>query len=143
MRPSSRVAQVATCTNSVKICSNNNIILYDTLGVTFPSHPEGYRQSSSCPILRGRNNCPNCLCSPCVIALPPDFLRGACGPHPANDEKRYRLYKAFWKLLNTLGVFQDEEYLLRKERRTIRADKREIIPKCVITVSKDCTVSNR
>jgi hypothetical protein len=72
--------------------------------------------------------------------LPPDFLRGACGPHPANDEKRYRLYKAFWRLL--LGIFQDEEYLLRKERRTVRADKRDIIPKCVITVSKDCTVSN-
>ncbi len=33
----------------------------------------------------------HCLCGPCVIALPPDFLTGACGPHPANDEKRNRL----------------------------------------------------
>ena len=51
---------------------------------TFPSHPNGYRESRSYPILRGRNSCQHCLCSPCVISLPPDFLRGA---YPANDEK--------------------------------------------------------
>ncbi len=77
-----------------------------------------------------------------MIALPPDFLCGACGPHPANDEKRYRLYQSFWGLLNTLGVWRDEEYLQRKEQRTVREDKRDIIPKCVVTVSNDCTVSN-
>ena len=108
------------------------------LADTFPSHPNGYRESRNYPVLRGRNNCPYCLCSPCVIALPPDFLRGACGPHPANDEKRYRLYTLFWRLLNTLGVWRDEEYLQRKERRTVRVDKRDIIPKCIITVSNSC-----
>ena len=77
-----------------------------------------------------------------VIALPPDFLRGACSPHLANDEKRYRLYRSFWGLLNTLSVWRDEEYLQRKEQKTVRGDKRDIIPKCVITVSYDCTVSN-
>ena len=102
---------------------------------TYPSHPNGYRQSSNVPVFRGRNSCPYCLCSPCVITMPPDFLRGACGPHPANGEKRYRLYRAFWGLLNTLGVWSDEEYLQRKEQRTVIMDKRDIIPKCIITVS--------
>ena len=33
---------------------------------------------------------------PCIILRPPDYLRGMCGPHPANDEKRHRLYIKFW-----------------------------------------------
>ena len=103
----------------------------------FPSHPNGYRQSRACPVLRGQNFCPHCLCSPCVIALPPEFLRGYCSPHPANDEKRYRLYRLFWALLSTLGVWRDEEYLQMKESRTSRDDRREIIPKCIITVSRN------
>ena len=129
---SSRVAQVAICINPV---NNMYWSISNFSGDTFPSHPNGYRQSCNCPVLRGRNSCPHCLCSPCVITLPPDFLRGACGPHPANDEKRYKLYRSFWGLLNSLGVWRDEEYLQRKEQRTVRADKRDIIPKCVITVS--------
>ncbi len=68
---------------------------------------------------------------PCVTQLRPDFLRGSCGPHPANDEKRHRLYK---RLLSDLRVWVDDEYLERKERRTAIQDRREIIPKCVITL---------
>ena len=104
---------------------------------TYPSHPYGYKESRNCPVLRGQDSCPYCLCSPCVIMLPPDFLCGACGPHPTNDEKWYRLYRSFWRLLNSLGVWRDEEYLRRKELRTALMDKREIIPKCVITVSNN------
>ena len=70
-----------------------------------------------------------------MIALPPDFLTGACGPHPANDEKRHRLYRKFWRLLQDVGLWGDEEYLRRKERQTVRHDKRDIMPKCVIVVS--------
>ena len=102
---------------------------------TFPSHPKGYHQSRDYPVLRGHNFCRYCLCSPCVIELPPDFLRGYCSPHPANDEKRHRLYRLFWALLNTLGVWRDDEYLQMKESRTSIDDRREIIPKCIITVS--------
>ena len=101
----------------------------------FPRHPKGYHQSPRYTLLRGHNHCQHCLCSPCVIALPPDFLRGSCGPHPANDGKRHRLYRMFWGLLNTLGVWKDEEYLQRKKTQTVRDDKRDIIPKCIITVS--------
>ena len=135
MSQSSRIAPVATCTNKVNtyLSISNALVSVNT----FPSHPNGYRESRNYPVLHGRNSCPYCLCSPCVITLPPDFLRGACGPHPANDEKRYRLYRAFWGLLNTLGVWRDEEYLQRKEQRTAREDKREIIPKCVIVISSN------
>ena len=55
--------------------------------------PRGYRKSPSYPMLRGENHCPHCLCAPCVIALPPDFLKGSCDAHPANAEKRHRLYR--------------------------------------------------
>ena len=70
-----------------------------------------------------------------MISLPPDFLRGSCGPHPANAEKRHCLYYKFWGLLQDLGVWRDETYLERKEERTVRDDRRDIMPFCVITVS--------
>ena len=97
-------------------------------------HPKGYKHNPRCPELRGDNHCPSCLCTPCVIVLPPDFLKGSCDPHPANDEKRFQLYRKFWRLLNSLDVWRDEEYLQRKTRRTVRDDKREIMPACVIEV---------
>ena len=85
-----------------------------------------------CPELRGEeDHCPHCLCSPCVIALPPDFLKGSCDPHPANDEKRHRLYRMFWRLLDSLGLWNDPEYILRKETRTVWDNRREILPECV------------
>ena len=86
------------------------------------------------PLLRGNNHCPDCLCNPCVIANPPDFLRGSCSPHPANDGKRYRLYRFFWSLLRDLGIWSDKEYLQRKQERTVRDDHRDIMPKCIIKV---------
>lgn len=42
----------------------------------------------------------------------------------------------FWRLLNDLGLWIDDEYLARKEARTVIYDKREIIPRCVIRVSE-------
>ena len=101
---------------------------------TPPAGPKGYRNSSNAPLLLGPSHCPQCLCSPCVIEQPPDFLAGSAGPHPANDYKRHRLYKMFWRLLKDLGVWKTEEYLMRKEGRTRRADRREIMPGCIIKV---------
>lgn len=103
----------------------------------FPHHPRGYRQQSSHPILRtrGSTHCSDCLCCPCLVAQPPDFLVGSAGPHAANDEKRYRLYRLFWALLNKLGVWGDDVYLEKKQRRTSIYDKREIIPLCIVRVS--------
>ena len=96
--------------------------------------PWGYQASERVPVLRGNGHCPHCLCAPCVVQQPPDFLRGCCGAHPANDEKRYRLYRLWWRSLKDLGVWKDEEYLTRKAQRTVRHDRREIIPSCVIKV---------
>ena len=86
-------------------------------------------------MLQGPDYCHYCLCAPCVLQLPPDFLRGSASPHAANDGKRYRLYHFFWKVLSDVGLWHDEEYLRRKEGRTVIHDKREIMPKCVVTVS--------
>ena len=106
----------------------------ETVGC-FPSHPYSYQENPQYPLLRGPNHCHYCLCAPCVIQLPPDFLRGSASPHPANDEKRHRLYRFLWRLLNDMGLWRDDEYLQRKEGRTAIYDKREIIPRCVVTVS--------
>ena len=98
-------------------------------------HPRGYRLNSQCPVLRGENHCQHCLCAPCVITMPPDFLQGSCDPHPANDEKRHRLYRLFWGLMSDVGYFRDPEYLRRKQTRTVCDDNREILPLCVIEVT--------
>ena len=98
---------------------------------TGDDRPRGYKNSPSAPVLHGLNHCHECLCSPCIVQLPPDFLRGSCGPHPANANKRFRLYKLFWGLLKDVGVWRAEEYLRRKEKRTRRGDRREIIPHCI------------
>ena len=48
----------------------------------------------------------------------------------------------FWGLLNDLGLWRDPEYLQRKEGRTARDDRREILPYCVIAVSNIYCVYN-
>ena len=102
------------------------------------NHPRGYQHSTSYPVLRGPNHCQYCLCAPCVIRFPPppEFLRGSCCPHPANAEKRYTLYRKFWGLLKDLGVWRDESYLIKKQQRTARDDRRDIMPDYVIQVIK-------
>ena len=63
---------------------------------------------------------------------PPNFLRGQCDPHPANAE--HNLYKKFWRSLKDLQVWNDGEYLRGKEMRTVRDDRRDIMPNCVTEV---------
>ena len=45
-----------------------------------------------------------------------------------------RLYRLFWRTLNDIGLCKDEEYLTRKEDRTVHHDKKDIMPSCVIKV---------
>ena len=108
---------------------------------TVSAHPRGYKRSPRCPVLRGVNHCQYCFCAPCVIDLPPKFLKGSCDPHPANDEKRHRLYSLFWRMFSNLGMWRDEEYLQKKEGRTVRDDRRDIHPRCVIQVIYTCPAS--
>ena len=101
--------------------------------------PLGYPAIGDAPLLRGPNHCRRCLCAPCIILKPPDFLRGSCDPHPANAEKRHMLYRKFWRCLKNLGVWQNGEYLRRKEVRTARDDRRDIMPDCVLEVRTSLT----
>jgi len=79
--------------------------------------PSGYHAIADVPVLGGRNHCEHCFCVPCVVAKPQDFLCGSCDPHPANFEKRHMLYKKFWRGLGTIGVWNEERYVLEKEGR--------------------------
>ena len=92
-------------------------------------------------VLRALGHCPDCLYTPCINTFPPDFLKGACDAHPANAEKHHGLYRKFWGLLNDLGVWRDPEYLRRKERRTVRDDRRDVLPACVLKVQYNNLIS--
>lgn len=78
----------------------------------------------------------HCLFSPCIVSTPPSFVTGQSGPHPCNNQHRYRLYRSFWKALKELGLWRNTEYLSRKSQITHQDDPREIIPVCVVNVSK-------
>ena len=49
--------------------------------------PKGYSRAEDVPVLRGSNHCRHCLCSPCIVTKPSNFLRGSCDPHPANSRE--------------------------------------------------------
>ena len=104
------------------------IILWHGFSVsddTFPSYPKGYRQSQTrdYPVLRGQNFCRYCLCSPCVIDLPPDFLCGYCSPHPANDEKQHSnnaLWDDFSPIVNgSPGLFHLEVLVISPYTKSV------------------------
>lgn len=50
--------------------------------LTVYRHPRKYRLNFQCPMLKGRDQCLHSLCTPCVITVAPDFVQGACEPHP-------------------------------------------------------------
>ena len=59
----------------------------------------GYASEGPWPQLTsddGLGGCLYCLCKPCVISMPPEFLVGREPPHLRNVEKRYNLYRNFW-----------------------------------------------
>ena len=99
------------------------------------NNPRGYKNTQHVPVLHGLNACGECLCAPCVIVAPPSYLKGSCGPHPANDNKSWELYNIFWGTLKDLGLWKAEEYLRKKTESSRVADRREIIPKCIIQVT--------
>ena len=114
----------------------NVIVIISCTIIDFPNHPRGYRSSPHVPVLRvDDDHCLHCLCALCIIDVPPDFLRGWCGPHPTNDEKRHRLYRLFWSTLKDFGVWRDDEYLQRKQEWTTIGDRHDIMPDCVVVVS--------
>ena len=96
--------------------------------------PFGY--TTTYPVIGGPDVCPHCFCCPCVVSSPPSFLFGSSAADLRNVNKRRTLYKNFWKSLKEIGLWSYEPYLVRKYRRTIRTDVREIMPHCVTNVSE-------
>ena len=112
-------------------------VYYDVNHIGSSTTLKGYQSGSSVPFiasLEDHDTCRQCLCKPCIIELPPDFLVGRGPPHIRNQEKRYKLYRKFWSLLGSLGFWRDQRYLDRKRERTVIDDKREIIPACIVSV---------
>ena len=99
--------------------------------------PRGYTSEAPWPQLTGDDGlggCPHCLCNPCVVSMPPDFLAGRGPPHLRNVEKRYTLYRKFWRMFTDLKLWGHPVYLTKKQAITSLIDQREIIPKCVVKV---------
>ena len=103
-----------------------------TIGV-----PRGYAVDNPFPCLtsdKAENGCPHCLCEPCVVSLPPDFLRGSGCAHLRNTEKQFTLYRKFRGLLQDLKIWEHPVYLERKVSRLPLTDDREIMPQCIVQV---------
>jgi len=83
-----------------------------------------------------QTHCPHCLCTPCVVAQPPDFLVGSSAASLNNVSKRYSLYRKFWGLLRQLGVWEHPTYLERKGRHTHVDNKRDVMPDCLTKVCR-------
>ena len=88
-----------------------------------------YDSDHNPPALEGEGHCSHCLFSPCIVSSPTSFVTGQSGPHPRNNQHRFRLYR---RLLRELGLWRSPEYLHRKREVTHEADPREIIPLCVV-----------
>ena len=76
----------------------------------------------------GLGGCPYCLCTPCVVSMPPDFLVGRGPPHLRNVEIE------FWRVFTDLKLWGHPVYLNKKQAITSLLDQREILPKCVVKV---------
>ena len=100
--------------------------------------PRGYTSEAPRPQLTdddGLGGCPHCLCNPCVVSLPSDFLVGRGPPHLRNVEKRYTLYRKLWRMFTDMRLWGHPVYLSRKQAITSILDQREILPKCVVKVT--------
>ena len=117
---------------SVLMCDIVSSMYAESVEVT-----RGYSSEAPKPQLTGDDGlggCPHCLCDPCVISLPPDFLVGRGSPHLRNVEKRYTLYRKFWRMFTDMKLWGHPVYLRRKQAITSLLDQREILPKCVVKV---------
>lgn len=94
------------------------------------------------------NECPFCLCAPCVISechKQDWWPEHRCPPKQRNIAKRKILYQKFWSMLSHRGIWTESRYLARKEDAIItdrqrhtfvwhtRGYVRELMPDCVIT----------
>ena len=104
---------------------------------------KGYKDRDSHPVLNDDPLCLHCLMGPCVVDLPPDFLRGAADPDIGNIHNRYALYRKFWPLLRDLRLWNHPTYLARKAAKTHPDDPREVMPECVVKVNNNILKLNK
>ena len=71
----------------------------------------------------------------CIIVRHPSWLVGSSSHSLACMEKKYNLYRKFWRVLRQLGIWSHSLYLAYKATQTAVSDVRDIMPQCVITVS--------
>ncbi|KAL9976326.1 hypothetical protein ACROYT_G013616 [Oculina patagonica] len=75
------------------------------------------------------NTCQFCLQAPCVVM--DGRPRGP--PRPNNHSKRLKDYRLFYTLLNAKRLWENPEYLARKEELGCHIDDiREVMPMCVV-----------
>ena len=93
--------------------------------------------------IQGANECPHCLCAPCVASEEHRQMwwpMQNTGPSAINRPIRKELYKKFWALLYNMKVWEDPRYLDSKARalaqdpkqRCYRWHRREIMPDCIL-----------
>ena len=92
--------------------------------------------STQAPQLDGDGACPYCHLAPCVMRQLPSWLRGSAAAALSNMTKRFKLYQKFWTLLRQLGVWSHPDYLVLKQTKTNLSDPREVMPDCVLAVSR-------
>lgn len=86
------------------------------------------------------NECPFCLCSPCVTTSRPRWLGIGQRPRAGNNLLRKKKYKKYWKMIKDRGAWDDPRYLQRKDTAQGHANGdiawlpsvREIMPECVL-----------
>ena len=61
-------------------------------------------------------------------------MTGQSGPHPRNNQHRYRLYRSFWRARKELGLWRIPTYLSRKGQVIHEDNPKEIIPCSVVDV---------
>ncbi|XP_065308871.2 uncharacterized protein [Dermacentor albipictus] len=85
--------------------------------------------------------CEHCLQEPCIVQqrrlkLP----KKASSPGPANSEERRRLYRSAWRVLKSIGFWQQPQYRRRKVSapgpeplgQMALHSRREVMPECIV-----------
>ena len=58
------------------------------------------------PVLQGDGHCQHCFCAPCVINLPPDFLKGLCNPNRLQLSRNLRDSPGFLEFVPGPGTLR-------------------------------------
>ena len=92
-------------------------------------------------VLAGSEECPYCLCGPCITSEENRQLwweTESVPPHAQNRKLRKEAYRKFWTMLLHKGVWNHPDYKAKKqealaeEGRRCVFHRRDILPECVL-----------